>query len=97
MKRRSFLKGLGLGSVGAYLAPATLVKAIISAQRPGFFTTHYTGTGASQTIAHGLGLQPEFIMIKSFDEEGFTISDPTDSRWECIQFECPDQTHTWRK
>ena len=52
--------------------PAAVVQANPTA---GFSIITYTGTGASGTIAHGLGARPKFIIIKNRDAgEGWHIN-----------------------
>jgi len=58
------IDGANLGSALAGTIAATRLSANTTA---GFSMVKYVGTGATATIAHGLGITPELIIVKSLD------------------------------
>jgi hypothetical protein len=58
------IDGANLGSALAGTLAATRLSANTTA---GFSMVKYVGTGATATIAHGLGVAPELVIVKSLD------------------------------
>jgi hypothetical protein len=58
------IDGSNLGSALAGTLAATRLSANTTA---GFSIVKYVGTGATATIAHGLGVAPELVIVKSMD------------------------------